>query len=128
MAKKEFTYRGKTMDELKKMSLAEFIGLLPARQRRSLTRGFTESQKILLKKLRSNEPRIKTHCRDMIIIPEIVGKTIFIHKGTKDWVQIVITQEMLGHYLGEFAFTRRPVAHSAPGVGATRSSAAISVR
>ena len=125
---KEFIYRGKTLDELKKMELVDFIQLIPSRQRRSLSRGFTEQQKKLLKKLRKNKQNIKTHCRDMVIVPEMIGRTIKIHKGTKEWGILLIQPEMLGHTLGEFALTRRGVSHSAPGVGATRSSSAISVR
>ncbi|MBL7054846.1 ribosomal protein S19 family protein, partial [Candidatus Woesearchaeota archaeon] len=37
-------------------------------------------------------------------------------------------EEMIGHYLGEFAMTRQRVAHSAPGIGATRSSGSLSVK
>ncbi len=126
MAIKEFTYRGKKLDELKKMSLKEFAQLLPARQRRSIMRGLTEQQKILLKNLEKKD-YVKTHVRDMVIIPAMVGKRIQIHKGN-GFVDITITPEMLGHYLGEFALTRKAVEHHAPGVGATRSSAALSVR
>jgi len=127
MAKKEFTYRGKTMDELEVMSLTEFAKLLPARQKRSLNRGLTETQKTLLKKIRSRKNNIETHCRDMIILPEMVDKTIKIHRG-KDFVAVIISPEMLGHYLGEFALTKSKVAHSAPGIGATKSSSSLSVR
>lgn len=127
MAKKEFTFRGKTVDELKKLSLNELSRLLASRQRRTIKRGFTEQQKILLKKLRSNEKNIETHCRDMIILPEMVGAAIKVHQG-KEFVQVIIEPEMIGHYLGEFALTRKRVAHSAPGIGATRSSASLSVK
>ena len=126
MATKEFRYRGKTLEELKKMSIQEFAKLLPARQRRSLLRGLTEEQKKLLKALEKKEaPR--THCRDMIILPQMVGRRIMVHNG-KDFISVVIQPEMIGHYLGEFALTRKPVEHHAPGIGATRSSAALSVR
>ena len=74
-----------------------------------------------------NEQNIETHCRDMIILPEMIGKTIKIHKG-KEFVQVMIMENMIGHYLGEFALTRNRVEHSAPGIGATRSSAALSVK
>ena len=63
----------------------------------------------------------------MIIVPEIVGKRIQIHNG-KEFISIQITDEMLGHYLGEFVLTRKRVEHSAPGIGATKSSVAVSVR
>ncbi len=127
MAKKEFTFKGKTIEELKKMSLTELAQFLPARQRRTLKRGFTEQQRILLKKIRANEKNIETHCRDLIVIPEMVGKTIKLHQG-KEFVPISIESDMVGHYIGEFALTRKRVAHSAPGIGATRSSASLSVK
>ncbi len=117
-----FTYRGKTLEEMKKMTLEEFARLLPARERRSLLkRGLTEQQKILLKKLRSGKEFVKTHVRDMIIIPEMVGKKIGVYNG-KEFVPVEIKPEMIGHRLGEFAPTRKRVKHSSPGVGATRSS------
>ena len=127
MAKKEFTYRGKTLEELKKMSINEFKELLPARQRRSLKRGLTDQQKILLKKIRNKEKDIETHCRDMIILPEMIGFMIKVHNG-KEFVVAMMIEEMIGHYLGEFAMTRQKVEHSAPGIGATRSSTSLSVK
>ncbi len=128
MAKKEFTYRGKTLEDLKSMSLKELADLLPARQRRTINRGFTEEQKRFLKKLESKKDKpVKTHCRDMIILPNMVGRTIRVHKGN-DFITIGIEPEMIGHYLGEFALTRKRVEHHAPGIGATKSSASISVR
>ena len=127
MAKKEFTFKGRTIDELKKMSLNELAQLLTARQRRSIKRGFTDQQKILLKKLRSKDKNIETHCRDIIILPEMVGTVVKVHQG-REFVPIAIEPDMIGHYLGEFALTRKRVAHSAPGIGATRSSASLSVK
>lgn len=124
---KEFTLRGKTFDEISKMGINEFAELLTSRERRTLKRGFTEAQKKLLADIRSGDKNIKTQCRDMIIIPEMVGTTIKVHNG-KEYVIVPITKEMLGHRLGEFALTRKKVTHSAPGIGATRSSAALSVR
>ena len=127
MVKKEFTYRGKTLEDLKTLSLNEIAALLPARQRRSLKRGLTDQQTILLKKMRKNKSNIETHCRDAIILPEMVGKTIKVYSG-KEFIPVIIIEEMIGHYLGEFILTIKKVAHSAPGIGATRSSAALSVK
>lgn len=127
MAKKQFTYRGKAVDEIKAMSVNDFAELLPARQRRTIKRGFTEAQKKLLKKIQKDHKNIETHCRNMIIIPEMIGKVIKVYNG-KAFVALTIEAEMLGHSLGEFALTRKGVAHSSPGVGATRSSASVSVR
>lgn len=127
MAKKEFIFKGKTLNELQNMSLSELAQLFTARQRRTIKRGFTEQQKILLKKLKKNGKNIETHCRDMVILPEMVGKTIKVHQG-KEFVPVIIEADMIGHCLGEFALTRKKVAHSAPGIGATRSSASLSVK
>jgi len=130
MAKKEFKFHGKSIEEIKKMSLAEFGKLLPSRQRRTLQRGYTEAQKKLIDKInRTNEgtykKTIKTHCRDMVIIPSMLGLTILIHNGKK-FEALIVVPEMLGHFLGEFALTRARLQHSSPGIGATRSSASQS--
>jgi len=127
MVKKEFKYRGKTLEELKNVDLNEFIDMLPARQRRSLKRGLTEQEKILLREIRSNKSDIKTHCRDMVILPEMIGRNIRVHNG-KEFVRLMIEDEMIGHLLGEFAMTRKTVSHSAPGIGSTKSSSNISVK
>jgi len=109
------------------MDLDEFAKLVPSRERRKMKRGFTEMEKKLLESVRKDEKEIKTQCRDMIVLPQMVGKTIKVHSG-KEWVMLIIAPEMLAHRLGEFALTRRQVRHSAPGIGATRSSASLSVR
>lgn len=129
---KKFTFQGKTLEELKQMSLKEFVNLLPARQRRSINRGFTESQKTFLEKIKKAnqgkfKKQIKTHVRDMVIIPEMVGLTINIYTG-KEFSPVIIDGEMLGHLLGEFAQTRKTIAHSAPGLGATKSSSSVAVK
>lgn len=132
MAKKEFTYRGKTLEELKTLSIQDFAKLLPSRQRRSLIRGFNDAEKKLLAKIKKykagkTKKPVKTHCRDMVILPDMVGLTIHIHKG-KEFAPVLIEPDMLGHVLGEFTMNRQRVAHSAPGIGATRSSASASVK
>ena len=126
---KEFSYRGHSLNSLSAMSMDEFINLLPSRQRRSLQRGLTPEQRILLEKLREakeaqkngKEASIKTHVRDLIILPEMVGVKIQVHNG-KEFVAMEIRPEMIGHYLGEFAITNKPVRHGTPGIGASRSS------
>ena len=127
MAKKEFTYRGKKVEELQQLSIKELAELFPAKQRRKIARGFTEQEKIFLAKLRAGETKLKTHCREMIVLPEMVDKTIEIHDG-RQFVKVLIQPEMIGHLLGEFTYNRKRVAHSSPGIGATRSSAAMSVK
>ena len=126
MAKKEFTYRGKTLEELNNMSINDFAELVPARKRRSLKRETIDSHKTFMNKVMKGN-NIKTKCRDVIIIPQMVGKNIRVHNG-KEFIPVLIQPEMIGHYLGEFVLTRRRVTHHAPGVGATRSSASLSVR
>jgi len=126
---KKFTYRGFELDELQSMSMDEFINLLSSRQRRSLHRGLTPEQRMLLEKTRKareaikkgSDVTIKTHIREMIILPEMVGLTILVHNG-KDFVSVEIEPRMIGHYLGEFAITNKPVKHGTPGIGASRSS------
>ena len=119
--KGEFTYRGQKLDDLQKLSLDEFAVLVPARQRRTIKRGFSEEKKKLLNKVRNKNENIRTHLRDMIVLPEMVGMNIGVHNG-KQYVPVEIMPEMLGHYLGEYALTRTRVNHGAAGVGATRSS------
>lgn len=123
---KKITYHGRTLEELNKMDTKEFIELLPARQRRSIKRGLTELKKKLLKNISENKD-VETHCRDVIILPEMVGKTVKVYRGNR-FEPVYIQEEMVGHYLGEFVLTRKIVKHSAPGIGATRSSASISVK
>ncbi len=124
---KEFRWHGKSEEELKTLDFKEFMNMIPAQQRRSLKKGFTEQQKILLKKIEADDKNIKTHCRNMIILPLMLGKMIKIYNG-KEFVPLVITSEMLGHRFGEFSHTRKMVTHSSAGIGATRSSKAISAR
>ncbi len=129
---KELTYKGKTKEDLDKMNLQDFAKLVPSRHRRTILRGFTEAQKKLLKKIISTregkyKKNIKTHCRDMVILPEMVGLTIYVHTG-KVFMPVIVVFEMLGHRLGEFVDTRTRIKHSAPGIGATRSSSSQSVK
>lgn len=127
---REFLYKGYTIEELKAMSMDEFIKILPSRMRRSLRRGLTHEQRTLLEKLRTSkkgDKPLKTHARDLIILPEMVGKTLLVHNG-KEFVEVKITEKMVGHYLGEFAITNKPVRHGRPGIGASRSSMYIPLK
>ena len=129
MSRKIFKYRGYTLEELQEMSLDEVIKLLPSRQRRSLKRGFLPRQEKVLAKMEkvdieNNNGRpevIKTHCRDLIVLPNMVGYTFGIYNG-REFVEVTIKPEMIGCYFGEFAQTRSRVQHGDPGMGATRSS------
>lgn len=126
MAKKIWNYRGKVLEDLQQMSLSELAEILPSRQRRSIKRGFDEGKKKIIHKLEKNSS-IETHVRDMIVLPQFVGKTIKIHNG-KEFVPVIIQEDMIGCFFGELSQTRRRVQHSAPGVGATKSSSNLSVK
>ncbi len=119
--KGEFTYRGKTLQDLKKLSLEEFAELLPARQRRTISRGLGDEHKKILNKINDGDTTIKTHLRDMIILPGMVGLNLEIYNG-KSFEKVEVIPEMLGHYFGEYSFTRKRVSHGSAGVGATKSS------
>src|SRR5208283_3614047 len=125
---RQFSYRGHNVEELQQMSMDEFIRILPSRQRRSLTRGLTIDQRALMELIRANRKiqakdakPIKTHCRDMVIIPEMVGLNLLVHSG-KEFAAVDVKPEMIGHYLGEFVITNKKVVHGTPGIGASRSS------
>ena len=125
---RQFTYRGHSVDEIRQMSMDEFIKLLPSRQRRSLLKGLTNEQRILMEHIRNVKKEngakpsaVKTHVRDMIIIPEMLGLTVQLHAG-KEYVSVEIKPEMIGHFIGEFAITNQKVVHGTPGIGASRSS------
>ena len=123
----EFTYRGHTLDELQAMSVEEVAELLPARQRRTIERGFSEAKEKLLEEARGADPEetandpIRTHIRDMPILPEFVGLTFSVYTG-QEFERVEIEEEMIGHFLGEFQLTRTSVEHGQAGIGATRSS------
>lgn len=111
MALKEFSYRGKSLQELQALSLKEFAELLPSRERRSIKRGFTENEKKALEKI-EKKGKVKTHSRELIILPGFVGKKISVHNG-KSFVELEIVPEMIGNRLGQYAQTRKRTQHSA---------------
>jgi len=123
---KEFTYRGLSKEELDNTSLEKLFKLFNSRQRRSLTRGITDDKRKLIEEIKSAKAGklktpIKTHLRDLIILPYMVGVAVNVFSG-KDFVPVIIKTEMVGHYLGEYVITNKRVNHGAPGVGASRSS------
>ncbi len=132
---KDYSYRGYTLEELRSMSMDEFIRLLPSRQRRSMQRGLTSEQRILLESIRKAKSSqveerkiiIKTHARNAVILPEMVGFTVLVHNG-KEFIPVDVAPEMIGHYLGEFAITNNQVKHGAPGIGSSRSSMYVPLR
>jgi small subunit ribosomal protein S19 len=126
--KKEFTYRGFTMEQLQEMPFEEVLELMPSRIRRTFTRGFNDEQKTVFDKIKSGKyEMVRTHRRDIPIVPEFVGRKVAVYNG-KEFKEIELRPEMIGHYLGEFSQTRKSVKHSGPGVGATRSSKFLPLR
>lgn len=123
---KEFNYRGIPLAELESTSLEKVFSLLNSRQRRSLTRGITDSKRKLIEEIKAAKAGtltnpIKTHLRDLIILPSMMGVTVNVFSG-KEFVPVQLRPEMIGHYLGEYVITNKKVSHGAPGVGASRSS------
>ena len=120
---KEFTYHGLSKEELDNISNEKLFKLFTARVRRSLTRGINDDKRKLMEEMKdkNNKNPIKTHLRDVIILPYMIGKTVQVFSG-KEFVPIIITIQMVGHYLGEYVITNKRVNHGAPGVGASRSS------
>ena len=123
MTQREFTYRGKTLEELKKLDTREFSKYLKSRPRRTVLRQFQEIEKFVqrCKEKIAKKKTIKTHLRHIIIVPEMVGMKIGVHNG-KEFTFTEITAEMLGHRLGEFSSTRGKVQHGSAGIGATKGS------
>nr|QLA09578.1 40S small subunit ribosomal protein uS19 [Euglena gracilis]6ZJ3_SW Chain SW, Ribosomal protein uS19 [Euglena gracilis] len=133
---KKFTYRGIELEGLLDLSNEELAQILPKRARRKFSRGLKRKHMALLKKLRrakkdaalgEKPPTIKTHLRNMVIIPEMIGSMIGVYNG-KIFNAVEIKGEMVGHYLGEFSITYRPVKHGRPGIGATHSSRFIPLK
>jgi small subunit ribosomal protein S19 len=123
---KEFRYRGHTAEELSAMSTEQLLKLLPSRARRSLNRGVSEDKRKILEEARAikegrKEGQIRTHARDMIVLPTMVGLKIGVHNG-KEFVDLEVKPEMIGRYLGEYVITNKKVVHGTPGIGASRSS------
>ena len=144
--KKEFTYRGHTVDELKTLptfspqedpDALSVAGVMPSRIRRSMNRGYAAGisnggsnldEEHFINGLRESPGKnVKTHCRSLYILPEMVGRTVGIHDG-RSFKMVEILPEMIGHALGEYASTRRSVTHTGPGVGATRSSKHVALK
>ena len=123
---KKFEFQGIPLKEIETMPMDKLFQLFSARARRSLTRGITDGKRKLIIEIKStksgkNKNPIKTHLRDLIILPYMTGVQIGVYSG-KEFVPVNIVPEMIGHYLGEYVITNKRVSHGAPGVGSSRSS------
>jgi small subunit ribosomal protein S19 len=126
----DFIYRGKTIEDLKKMPREDLAKLANADIRRIFKRGFSEQEKVFLiniEKRKKSKKAIRTHIREMPILPEFVGLTIHVHNG-KDFVPVEIKPEMVFHRLGEYALSTKQVRHGSPGLRATRSSGFVPIK
>uniref|UniRef100_A0AC34QMB7 40S ribosomal protein S15 n=1 Tax=Panagrolaimus sp. JU765 TaxID=591449 RepID=A0AC34QMB7_9BILA len=133
---RKFTFRGVDLEHLLDLDRPQFAKMIQSQKRRRLNRGLSRKHRHLLKRLieaKKNTPElekpqcIKTHLRNMIILPEMVGAVVGVHSG-RAFNQVEIRAEMIGHYLGEFAITYKPVKHGRPGIGATHSSRFIPLK
>ena len=118
--REEYTYHGFNIEQLKAMSMDELLTIMPSGARRKVLRGFTRDEEDVRAKIADNDS-VRTHSRSMIILPEMVGKNVAIYSG-KDFINVEIPVEGIFHYFGEFAPTRKKVAHGSAGIGATKSS------
>ena len=125
MKSKDVYYRGQLLDKLKEISVREVAQYLPSRSRRSVLRNFQAIELFVTRceATVAQKKKIRTHLRDIVIVPRLVGMTIGIHNG-KAYHDVQITAAMLGHRLGEFAMTRTKVVHGEAGIGATKGSKA----
>lgn len=123
---KKFDYKGIDLKELEKMPMNQLFQLFPSRARRSLNRGITDGKRKLIEEIKlaksgNLKNPIRTHIRDLIILPYMVGVQVNVFSG-KEFTPVTISTQMINHYLGEFVITNKRVSHGAPGVGASRSS------
>jgi len=133
---RKFTFRGVDLDALLDMSTDELVDMLTARARRRFQRGLKRKPLALIKKLRKAkkdvpagekpEP-VRTHLRNMIVVPEMIGSVIGVYNG-KTFTQVEVKPEMIGHYLGEFSISYKPTRHGRPGIGASTSSRFIPLK
>lgn len=123
LTKKQQTYKGMTIEELRKLDVREFAKFVGSRNQRNILRNFQDIENFIKRsraKIEKNKP-IKTHQRDLVITPDMVDWRIFLYNGNK-FIPFQVTIEMLGHKFGEFALTRQRIKHSKAGVGATKGS------
>lgn len=122
---REQIYRGQQLEFLKTLDVRESAKYLKSRSRRSVLRNFDSIERFV-KRCETNiaaKKKIRTHLRDIVIVPKLVGMNIQIYNG-KTFNDVLITVEMIGHRLGEFSLTRNKVNHGTAGIGATKSSKA----
>lgn len=130
---RKYTFRGLDIDDLVKLSQDKLLELLRSRQRRKFNRGIKHKYNRLIMKIRKSKKNVqpgekpvpvKTHLRNAVILPEMVGGVVGIHNG-KEFTNVEIKFDMIGKYLGEFSLSYKMTTHGKPGVGATKGSAHV---
>ncbi|KAL7008199.1 ribosomal protein S15 [Cystobasidiomycetes sp. EMM_F5] len=144
---KKYQYRGVELDALLDLKPEQFSELVHARARRRFQRGLGAKHHRFLKKLikakkealpNEKPATVKTHLRNMIIVPEMIGSVVGIVRlpastspspaadsilsaqyNGKTFNAVEIKPEMTGFYLAEFSISYRPIMHGRPGLGAT---------
>merc|ERR1712242_176812 len=127
---RKYYYRGIEVEKLLK--------LVTSRARRRFRRGLKQTPRGIIQRLRKAKKAvagnvmkkpmiIKTPLRNMFILPEMVGAQIGVYNG-KGYILVEVKPDMIGHYLGEYAITYKPVGHGRPGVGSTGSSRFIPLK
>ncbi len=119
-------FRGKLPSDIEGMETSQYTKLVKSRQRRSIKRNSLQ-YRMLMEKVAKNKAGkpIKTHMRAAVILPQWIGMKFAVHNG-KEFKEITINANMLGHRLGEFSYSTKHVQHSAPGVKATKGSKFLS--
>jgi len=123
---KDRFFRGVEVSELKQMDTRKFAKLVKSRARRAINRNYDVIDKFVLKceKFSSKNKPIKTHNRSLVIVPGMLDQTIQVYNG-KEFLKVLITEEMLGHRLGEFSLTRKIAKHTKAGVGSTKGTMSV---
>ena len=116
---------GMTPSEAAGITDEQYLKMLKSRQRRSVKRNALKYRMLKesiaeLKKSGADKP-IKTHVREAVILPSWLGVKINVYTG-KEFQQLTISANMLGHRLGEYAYSTKRVVHSSPGIRATKGS------
>lgn len=120
---KKYTYKGKNLEELCEMKHENLCELFRSRIRRRMRRsnGVKGKYLKLLEKIKASKlnlqpgekaKTIKTHLRNMVVLPQMVGGEVAVYNG-KEFKEFTIKFDMIGKYLGEFSITYNPTLRKA---------------
>mmetsp|Transcript_915 Transcript_915/g.1261 ORF Transcript_915/g.1261 Transcript_915/m.1261 type:complete len:147 (+) Transcript_915:1074-1514(+) len=136
----QYLYKGIDKESMAKLKIKDLLVKMSSRNRRKIkrlqklnqkqTKNFSNIKTFGKKIGQTNRKKkkiLKTHVRNFIILPEIIGKKLSIHNGIT-FSNIFLKSSMIGKYLGEYALTYKLVKHGSPGIGATHSSRFIPLK